>query len=580
MIIKHNKFLFPGLLIVIISGATGSSNLFAQSQPSLYLTDGLKTIQQQPVEEDHVLSVLNGIHVVDMADCHAGQTVHPGEQCTYPGARRALSVSDETTVIYDTGQNQDRVFFAGAASNIMAQRYEVPSGARLTSVLVAPVYDNQFTNSTVPAGAPRDFTLKIWNVDGDGLPGDELYSMDVDEASDASHIDRDLMYSFLEVDFPEDEEVLAALPGRIFIGLTDKGTDRNYLVFATSRRKDTAPNDAAYSYETIQSDTRWYALANLTAGGESLRDQVFPIRPRFLTSGGTVSEETILAYDSGQNDAEIYLVGNAETIMAQRYEVPSGSRLTSVSVAPVYDNQFDNSTVPDSAPRDFTLKIWNVDGDGLPGDELHSMDVDEDVAASHVRSDHTYSFLSVDFSADAEVLSALPDHIFIGLANKGTDENYLAMATSRRTSDTPDDIAYLYRTINSDTRWYRLARLEVGGQSLRDQVFPIRARFLALPDPVSTDDPMELPSSERLAQNYPNPFNPVTSISWVQPAPAQVRLSVHNLLGQQIAMPVDGLYPAGEHEIRLDASGWPSGVYTYALETETHMLTRRMVLLK
>ncbi len=641
---KRNRPLFFTLFAVIVFCATVSQNVFAQTESSrLYLKSGLEVMKQPvvEVEEDPVLSAHDGLGVLVRADCQAGQTVHPGEQCTYPGTsfefrvdssgdvtisisgvtfgqdsggtlnidstvngRRYIFIaegqsdgswflqqvgddtatspgSEETiTVVYDTGQNQDEMFFRGAAGNIMAQRYEVLPGARLTSVLVAPMYDNQFTSSPVPDGAPRDFTLKIWNVDGGGLPGEELYSMDVDEASDATHITQDLTYSFLQVDFPADEEALAALPDLIFIGLTDKGTDENYLGFATSRRNDTAPDDAAYSYETINSNTRWYLLANLTAGGQSLGDQVFPIRPRFLVPSGTQSEETILAYDTGQNEDRIYLFGNAEDIMAQRYEVPSGSRLASVSVAPVYDNQFNNSTVPDGSPRDFTLRIWNVDGDGLPGDDLYSIDVDEDVAASHLRSDHTYLFFSIDFTTDEEVFSALPDRIFIGLANKGTDENYLVMAPSRRKSNAPDDIAYLYRTINSNTRWYPFASITVSGSSLRDQAFPIRARFIALPDPVSTDDPAELPSGVRLAQNYPNPFNPITSISWVQPVSAQVRLSVYNLLGKKMATPVDGLHPVGEHEVRLDASGWPSGVYVYMLETGSHRLARRMVLLK
>ena len=642
---KRNKFLYP--FAVIVFCATVSQNVFAQTESSrLYLKSGPEVMKQPvvEVEEDPVLSAHDGLGVLVRADCQAGQTVHPGEQCTYPGTsfefrvdssgdvtisisgvtfgqdsggtlninstvngRRYIFIAEgqsdgswflqqvgddtatspgsaEITVVYDTGQNQDEVFFRGAAGNILAQRYEVPSGARLTSVSVAPVYDNQIQGSPVPDGAPRDFTLKIWNVDGGGLPGDELYSMDVDEASNATHINRinsDLVYSFLQVDFPADEEALAVLPNRIFIGLTDKGTDRNYLVFATSRRADTAPDDAAYSYETLNSDTRWYPLANiLISGGQSLRDQVFPIRPRFLTSPGAVSEETILSYDTGQNEDQIYIRGTAEDIMAQRYEVPSGSRLASVSVAPVYDYQATDSTVPDDAPRDFTLRIWNVDGNGLPGDELYSMDVEEASNATHVLPGHTYSFLSIDFATDEEVLSALPDRIFIGLTNKGTDENYLVIALSRRKTTTPDDVAYLYRTINSNTRWRRLANITVDGQSLGDQVFPIRARFIALPDPVSTDDPAELPSGVSLAQNYPNPFNPITSISWVQPVSAQVRLSVYNLLGKKMVTPVDGLYPVGEHEVRLDASGWPSGVYVYMLETETRRLARRMVLLK
>ena len=52
-----------------------------------------------------------------------------------------------------------------------------------------------------------------------------------------------------------------------------------------------------------------------------------------------------MSYDTGQNeDQNIYFSGNADDIMAQRYEVPSGSRLASVSVAPVYDNQFQTVT--------------------------------------------------------------------------------------------------------------------------------------------------------------------------------------------------------------------------------------------
>ena len=186
---KRNRPLFFILFAVIVFCATVSQNVFAQIESSrLYLKSELEVMKQPVVEEDPVLSARDGLRVMDMAECQAGQTVRPGENCTYPVARRALSVSNDTTVVYDTGQNQDRIFYVGAAGNIMAQRYEVPSGARLTSVLVAPMYDNQFQNSTVPDGSPRDFTLKIWNVDGDGVPGDELYSMDVDEASNATHM--------------------------------------------------------------------------------------------------------------------------------------------------------------------------------------------------------------------------------------------------------------------------------------------------------------------------------------------------------------------------------------------------------
>ena len=311
--------------------------------------------------------------------------------------------------------------------------------------------------------------------------------------------------------------------------------------------------------------------------------------------GGAAFDVTTVAYETGKNEDRVYLGGDAEDILAQLYDVPAKARLAAVFVAPVYDNQYSNSTVPDGEPRDFTLKVWNVGDDGFPGDELYSMDVDESPNASHYdfRS-LTYSFLRVNLPPDEEALATLPDSVFIGLTNKGTDVNYLSATLARSTE--PDTLAYWYHAVGMNPiGWRPMARLrlcrkevgdcdrnddEDGWLSLAGQVFPIRARFLTSLGPTSTDDPVELPSGVSLAQNYPNPFNPATSISWTQPVSAQVRLSVYNLLGQKMAMPVDGLRPAGEHEVRLDASGWASGVYVYVLETGTHMLTRHMVLLK
>lgn len=98
-------------------------------------------------------------------------------------------------------------------------------------------------------------------------------------------------------------------------------------------------------------------------------------------------------------------------------------------------------------------------------------------------------------------------------------------------------------------------------------------------DPTAIEDE-ELPTALALEQNYPNPFNPSTFIQWAQPQTGHLRLSVYNMLGQEVATLIDEVRPAGTHEVRLDALGWTSGVYVYVLEADEQTLTQKMILLK
>lgn len=81
-----------------------------------------------------------------------------------------------------------------------------------------------------------------------------------------------------------------------------------------------------------------------------------------------------------------------------------------------------------------------------------------------------------------------------------------------------------------------------------------------------------------LAQNYPNPFNPATTIEFELGRPDRVRLRVFDVLGREIATLAEGPMEAGRHRVRFDASGLPSGVYLYRLETPGATATGSMVL--
>ncbi|MDX9758244.1 MAG: S8 family serine peptidase [Bacteroidota bacterium] len=89
-----------------------------------------------------------------------------------------------------------------------------------------------------------------------------------------------------------------------------------------------------------------------------------------------------------------------------------------------------------------------------------------------------------------------------------------------------------------------------------------------------------LPAAITLEQNYPNPFNPTTSIRFALPEAASVRLTVHDLLGREVALLADGMRDAGTHQVVFDANGLPSGTFVCVLEANGVLLRRSMMLMK
>ncbi len=98
--------------------------------------------------------------------------------------------------------------------------------------------------------------------------------------------------------------------------------------------------------------------------------------------------------------------------------------------------------------------------------------------------------------------------------------------------------------------------------------------FVAIPD-VAT-----IPTEFQLMQNYPNPFNPSTRIDFALPTSAKVRLTVYNLLGQQVAVLLDKTMPPGPHSVDFTPRDLSSGVYIYRLESDGVSLTKKMILMK
>jgi len=105
--------------------------------------------------------------------------------------------------------------------------------------------------------------------------------------------------------------------------------------------------------------------------------------------------------------------------------------------------------------------------------------------------------------------------------------------------------------------------------------------FIPITPPVSVrDENSKPPQKFFLKQNYPNPFNPVTTISYNLPVKSYVELVVYNTLGESVVQLVNEEKEAGRYEVKIDATGLPSGIYFYRLSAGSFVETKKMVLMK
>lgn len=90
----------------------------------------------------------------------------------------------------------------------------------------------------------------------------------------------------------------------------------------------------------------------------------------------------------------------------------------------------------------------------------------------------------------------------------------------------------------------------------------------------------EIPMKWDLAQNFPNPFNPTTRINFAVPEKSDVKISVYNSVGKEVAVYFMKQRDPGNYFVTFNAGALPSGVYFYKLESANFSDTKKMLLVK
>ena len=83
-----------------------------------------------------------------------------------------------------------------------------------------------------------------------------------------------------------------------------------------------------------------------------------------------------------------------------------------------------------------------------------------------------------------------------------------------------------------------------------------------------------------LEQNYPNPFNPTTTIGYVLNEKSNIKLTLYNALGKEIAVLVNEEQDKGYHKTVVNADKLARGGYVYKLQAGSLLETKKRRLLR
>ncbi|MFQ6608496.1 MAG: T9SS type A sorting domain-containing protein [Fidelibacterota bacterium] len=94
-----------------------------------------------------------------------------------------------------------------------------------------------------------------------------------------------------------------------------------------------------------------------------------------------------------------------------------------------------------------------------------------------------------------------------------------------------------------------------------------------------------IPSTFELSQNYPNPFNSVTTITYRLSTDGRIRLTIKNLLGENVQTLVNEYESAGSYFVAWDGKDRlgkdvTSGIYFSQLKVDNLMMTKKLILIR
>jgi photosystem II stability/assembly factor-like uncharacterized protein len=133
------------------------------------------------------------------------------------------------------------------------------------------------------------------------------------------------------------------------------------------------------------------------------------------------------------------------------------------------------------------------------------------------------------------------------------------------TTTSKKEYSYTDKNLDDGKYSYRLKQIDFSGKYNYSDVIEVDIRGV---------------DEYALEQNYPNPFNPTTMIGFGVREKSNVRITILNSIGEELAVVLNEEKEPGYHQIEFNAAHLPSGVYFYRIQAGNFVQTKKMILMK
>jgi hypothetical protein len=374
---------------------------------------------------------------------------------------------------------------------------------------------------------------------------------------------------------------------------------------------------------------RTYFLSQLDSMGDTIsfcgRPQVwvgwfFRSNSNGLVNMGSLIDDVTVGWDDGMFDlqAQFMFLTGLDSVGLQQDPVANDTVLIkfqwhcygSGETPPFNMNMTLNDSIFYSERRTATgeagYTTWTQPWIVPPGDWIFrwTLDIDNEITESSETNNTLADTLHVD-------IPNIPPTIEILTPPAAGDTANLSYLITWNAYD-PDDDALIYLFYDTDTLGYQGTELpggigiheDSGLDSLRWDThnLPNNSTYWILgriDDPhssmmiyshgpllidhgtaVNPEAGSQIPTEFSLSSLYPNPFNASTTLTFGVPRTSRVTVQAFNVLGQRVAVLVDGTKEAGYYRMTWSPANFPSGVYLVRMQTPGFSRTEKVVLMK